>query len=276
MNRTKYWINTFYSYIKKDKLRIILTILVGGISLYMISFAFTFLDQASKAESKFHTYIYLSSTIPSSEIGRITTYIKKQYPSSSIQIKSPGEKLKQLINNSRRSNLLIKLIPYTITVSSRIPIKIKLPKEFTKYIIRQTTTAPGEKELRKITNIIRTFLVFISLTLMVGIVLITIFTLHLSFITHHKEIEILKLLGATRVFIATPLYMEGLFIGGMSGITGVILINLTRIWVEKYKLPILWLLPKTHYQLLIFIIGIFLGLVSSFIGTTTQLRHDEE
>ncbi len=276
MKRSRYWINTFYSYIRKDRGRILLTVIVGGVSLYIISFALTILNQATKNDRNYRTYIYISSRIPQGELERLKKFISTTYHDVEITIQTPEEKLKKLLNGEKVMEDIVKLLPITLIVSSTRPLPtIRLPEESRKYVIRQTSVAPGEKELREITSMVKTFLIFLSSTLILGVAIIIIFTLHLSFMSHKREIEILKLLGASNFFISIPLYLEGIFIGGVSGLTGVLLINLTTIWLRQAHIPLTWLVPHNDSQVMILTAGILLGFISSFVGILVQSNDDE-
>ncbi len=272
MSRLRYWINTFYSYIFRDIWRIFLSTLVGGISLYLLVFSVLFLKEAYKSKHYYRVFITVSNKTPHSDFTRIQNFLRSSENNIKLKILSPVEKLKKL---SIKSEEIEKILPYTIIAYSSMPLKLNFPSDLKAFIIRVTSTPPGEKEFRRVLSVVRNFFIFLSISLLFGTILIIILTLHLSFISHIEEIKTLQMLGANRTFINIPLYFEGIFTGITSSIIAILMFLATEFLLKRYYPPLLVLLNGIEYDIISISSGILLGIAGSFLGTIFLLRMEE-
>ena len=121
---------------------------------------------------------------------------------------------------------------------------------------------------------------FVALmVLIMASVLITFNTIRLAIFTAKEEISIMRLVGASNMYIRGPFMLQGVMYGGVSGVLALAIL---------YPI-VLWLGPKTalFFEINIFDyfvnnfayifavligIGIALGLVSSVLAITRYLR----
>lgn len=107
----------------------------------------------------------------------------------------------------------------------------------------------------------------LGLSLGIGIVFILSNTIKILFYRRAAEIDILKLLGATRGFIRAPFLIEGVFFGLLSGTVAAFCTLLARSWVVNVyglSLQTPWTLSLTEPAIVL--VGALLGLVGSFIA----------
>ncbi|MBI5675283.1 MAG: hypothetical protein HZC48_05575 [Nitrospirae bacterium] len=134
----------------------------------------------------------------------------------------------------------------------------------------------GEKwlsSLNTISVVMRVIAVLLGAAIFIAIAFITYSTIKVLFYRRKDEIETLKLLGATRSFIKMPFLIEGLFIGGVSGVISALsLFGLYKFTVMKFVefLPsirgLLVSLPLEAY-IAIPIAGALMSLTGSFFAT---------
>jgi cell division transport system permease protein len=134
----------------------------------------------------------------------------------------------------------------------------------------------GEKwlsSLNTISVVMRVIALLLGIAIFTAIAFITYSTIKVLFYRRKDEIETLKLLGATRSFIKMPFLIEGLVIGGVSGvISAVSLFVLYRFTVMKLVefLPsisgLLVSLPAEAYIAIPFA-GALMSLTGSFFAT---------
>jgi len=115
-------------------------------------------------------------------------------------------------------------------------------------------------------------------------VLITFNTIRLTIYSHRQEFEVMRLVGASNLYIRMPLFFEGVFYGLTAATVTVILLSITAAFFSGNAGPILSeiLGGKTFYQvyssfLWVFVpvtvmTGIALGVVSSLIAIRRYLR----
>ncbi|MBO8173183.1 MAG: ABC transporter permease [Bacillaceae bacterium] len=123
------------------------------------------------------------------------------------------------------------------------------------------------EKLFKVTNTIRNF----GLVFIIGLTFTALFlisnTIRLTIMARGKEIEIMKLVGATRGFIRGPFFVEGLLMGLIGSIIPIILLLVGYYFLFSYVtsefLILNVMLPL--YPLALQIAGILLG-IGAFIG----------
>ncbi len=115
-------------------------------------------------------------------------------------------------------------------------------------------------------------------------VLITFNTIRLTIYSHRQEFEVMRLVGASNLYIRMPLFFEGVFYGLSAATVTIILLSATASVFSGNTGPLLSeiLGGKTFYQVyssfmwifapLTVIIGILLGVVSSFIAIRRYLK----
>jgi cell division transport system permease protein len=120
---------------------------------------------------------------------------------------------------------------------------------------------------------------FVMLILVVSAVLITFNTIRLAIYTTRDEIKVMRLVGASNMYIRGPFMLQGIMYGFLAGLLTLLLM---------YPM-VLWLGPKTeqffefnlaHYFvsdfLVLFVIivgiGVLLGLISSILAVARYLR----
>lgn len=100
-----------------------------------------------------------------------------------------------------------------------------------------------------------------------GVLLIIGNTIRLTIYNRREEIEVVKLLGATDIFIRRPFLYSGLWYGMLGGITAWIVVNLSFWWLQA---PVRQLAALYHSQFelitLNFVAGMVLLIGGAFLG----------
>jgi len=128
----------------------------------------------------------------------------------------------------------------------------------------------GKKWLDAIAKAAQQFTLFgtvIGVALTVGILFILSNTIKIVFYRRATEIEILKLLGATRWFIRTPFLMEGTLVGLLAGILAALASYGAVGWLTAGRgLPLTLPASPEAGTLVIIAFGSLLGLAGSFVS----------
>jgi cell division transport system permease protein len=125
----------------------------------------------------------------------------------------------------------------------------------------------------------------VGLVLIIGLIFTAMFlianTIKLTIVARRKEIEIMKLVGATNSFIRGPFFVEGLLLGVLGALLPITIIISAYFYLynqfnEKLRVFFLELLPVTPfiYQLsgLLMFIGAFIGVWGSIVSIRKFLR----
>lgn len=94
----------------------------------------------------------------------------------------------------------------------------------------------GERWLGQFTNILHLFRLAgfaVGGLFFMAAVLIVANTIRLVLYSRNEEIEIMRLVGATEKFITIPFYIEGIIMGSLGGITGIIILYISFIFIAS-------------------------------------------
>ena len=145
----------------------------------------------------------------------------------------------------------------------------------------QWITYPKD-ELDKITGVVRVFnyaAIFVLAVLMIISVLLISNTIRLTVFARRKEIEIMKLVGATDAFILFPFVLEGIIIGLLGAGAAAVIVGAGYQGLAKWISSVAPFMPivtdSGHLGLAIVIMlcfGAAVGLVGSNISTKRYLK----
>ncbi|GAB4295097.1 MAG: permease-like cell division protein FtsX [Desulfuromonadia bacterium] len=175
------------------------------------------------------------------------------------------------------------ILPSSFEISLRRPYRN--PEAIAQYVERLRKIPGmgeiqyGEEWVRRFTSfigIIRFTGLLVALFLFITVVFIVSNTIRLTIYARREELEILSLVGATRMFIRLPFLIEGIIQGGLGGLLAVLILSLVylaRYGGENSFIPQNLLGSMTFLSplqlLLLCLGGVFLGLV----GSLTSLRR---
>lgn len=121
----------------------------------------------------------------------------------------------------------------------------------------------------------------IGVVLIIGLLFTAMFlisnTIKITIMARRKEIEIMRLVGATNNFIRWPFFLEGLWLGALGsvipiGLIGVFYSNLFKYVSPKINIPFFELLPLSPFIYQISAILILLGGLIGIWGSLMSVR----
>jgi cell division transport system permease protein len=133
--------------------------------------------------------------------------------------------------------------------------------------------------LRRVSSVARAVTLALSIALLVAAVILIWNTIRTAMVSRRREIEIMKLVGATNWFIRVPFLIEGILQGLLGSVLAWIGLATTN-WLWTNRVPLTDLdidaLRATSAQfnwvvLLVFVVGGIVGGVSSAIAATRYL-----
>ena len=121
--------------------------------------------------------------------------------------------------------------------------------------------------------------IFLVLLLTVATLLIIVNTIRLTIINREEEISIMKLVGATNIFIKGPFLIEGIVMGVIGSGGAIVFLNhFYFFWGKKLQegLPFMPIIIDTHIinqiYLYLGVIGTILGLLGAYISVSRSLK----
>ncbi|BCB95089.1 cell division protein FtsX [Dissulfurispira thermophila] len=216
----------------------ILSIFTVASSLLIITLIAFFLYNvelvAKHLPERFSMVAYLEDNISQEDAQGIVDALKKRYEIADLKYISKDDAIKELKQTLKEAQYILEGLNENPLSPS---IEIKLKEDFvtssaTKKISEEIKKIPGVDDVyygEKIAQAIyllkkslRNMSIIILLTISSGVVFVAYSTVKILFYRKKEEIEIIKLLGATKGFIRMPFLIEGGIIGFFGGITGII------------------------------------------------------
>lgn len=111
-------------------------------------------------------------------------------------------------------------------------------------------------------------------------VVVTFNTVSLAIYVSREEISLMKLVGAGNNYIRGPFVVEGLISGSVAAVLALVLLYPASIWVRNTTAEVFggvdlasyFLTNLVQIFLLLLVVGIFLGVVSSFLAVRKHLK----
>jgi cell division transport system permease protein len=135
------------------------------------------------------------------------------------------------------------------------------------------------KRLAALMHILQIALIFLAATLSLVVIVVVFNATRLQVLSHHAEIKISRLLGATNGFIQKPYYFTGAMLGGFAGCLALGIVALclfplndaiaefAKLYASEFHLSPLGWIPS----IIIIAIGKLLGLFGAHISVSRQL-----
>ncbi|MBI5212598.1 MAG: ABC transporter permease [Nitrospirae bacterium] len=264
----------------------LLSILTVASSLLIITLTAFFLYNieiiASSLPERFSIVTYLKENLSAEETQGIIDTIKRRPDIAGLKYISKEDALKELQHTLKDTGYILEGLTENPLSSS---IEIKLKKDFVtpssaKHVAGEIKKIEGIDEVyygEKVADAIhllrrsmQNMSIIIFLTISSGVIFVTYSTVKILFYRRKQEIEIIKLLGATKGFLRMPFMIEGGsigFFGGFIGIIGALLFYLAVTYRLSMVIPMLKTLIFPFEILIVLpVIGIMFGIIGSLIA----------
>lgn len=108
------------------------------------------------------------------------------------------------------------------------------PKPISPIIVAETPTfeqQQGAKKIEQVTSALKIVLTVITALLIVASLMLVGNTIRLSIYTRRREVEVMRLVGATRWFIRWPFMIEGMVVGFAGGLVAILILWLGKVTI---------------------------------------------
>ncbi len=264
-----------------------ITLLILGVFL-LLALNVNFIAQS--IEKQVEVRVFIDSLADKPTIGQLEQKIKSLPKVQSVVFVSKEEGLKNLKEGMGEKAYLFEGLEKENPLPDSFVVKTKLPQE-TSEVALQIKEMPsvssvdyGEGTVEKLfvaTSTVRNvgiiFIVGLSFTAMFLIAN----TIKLTIVARRREIEIMKLVGATNWFIRWPFFVEGLLMGIVGALIPIALLGFGYAYLldvvnANYVIPLFPLLPlfPLAYQVAVILlaIGAFIGIWGSLVSVRRFLR----
>jgi cell division transport system permease protein len=279
-------------------------IFVLTIALFVIG-ATMFIDQLlttslQTLQSKVDINVYFVPDAPQDKIDQLITSLKALPDVAAVELTSREEALRQYRERNQGDEIAIQALDElsenplgaNLAVQARETSQYEQIAQFLEeqqaqeepqvQVIDEINYSRNKDSIDTLSNIINaveqaSFLVLV--VLLISAVLITLNTIRLTIYTAREEIAIMRLVGASNMYIRGPFMLQGFMYGLISGLLAMIIFYPIMIWIGPRTETFFELNLLTYYLdnfFIIFLIlagiGIVLGFVSSTLAVARYLK----
>ncbi|GDX62609.1 cell division protein FtsX [Candidatus Saccharibacteria bacterium] len=270
--------------------------------LIMTFFAFSIFfvrSQLNEVQQKIDLTVFISDDAKDEQIKALQNKVLQSGGVESVEFVSKADALKRLENSSEEGK---KLAKSATEIGNPLPasLEVKLEKlddigginkqirELPEAVIITETSYDSRDDNRKgvienvikISNGVTRVGAILSIVFLVIALLIIFNTIRMAIFTRREEIEIMKLVGATKWFIRGPFIVEGSMYGVFGAtIATIALIPIGRVagqfLIDKFNAGQAMAYFGTNFWLVvlcIYALGIFIGAVSSWLAISRHLK----
>ncbi len=286
----------------RDKWLTLATVMIMSLALYLVGIAVFLglgvLHVIDTVESRVNISMYFNFTVSEDKIREIkddiekrsigqiqsVTYIsRKQALDDFLAQEGNNEEMKQAIDMLDDNPLPASLMIVAHDTADYEKINQFLYQEYEEYIM-----STNQELNKKVIDEIHDSIAFVRNTgIVLGIifgiiaVLITLNTVRMSLYAHRKEFEIMRLVGASNLYVKLPTLVEGVLYGCTSGVVSSLFLILTIYISDPFAKKIIDNIDISAFygqtmlivSGVVIVVGIVLGFVSSYIGVRRYLER---
>lgn len=286
--RVGYFFSETATNLKRNLLMTLAAVTTVWVSLFLLGGAMMFgqfvTHVAGQWEGKVELSVFLRDEITPQQTKELGGLVSGMPEVKTVIFESKAEAYKEYQDMFRDQPSLIENVdPDALPASYRI--KLKDPKT-AEAVSTRLQGRPGVdevqfggdavKKLLKVTGLIRTFVIGMTIILLIAATLLIANSIRLAVYARRKEIGIMKLVGATNWFIRVPFIIEGMSEAAIGAIlaTGV-LYGGKYLFLDKLhgQIPFLPVGVDNLFVLQVFGALLAVGMVIGAIGSSLALRR---
>ncbi|MEZ5672813.1 MAG: permease-like cell division protein FtsX [Thiotrichaceae bacterium] len=250
----------------------LMTIAVLGIALALPASLYLLLENVQQVSQDWsgtaQISLFLKQKVSDNDAKTLTDMLYKRPEIKSIRIISRDEALSEYKTLSGFSEALKVMennpLPIVLVIQPIDDISSDATQELYNSLTKLPEVETAQFDMRWLNRLYammeiakRGILVLASLFAL-GVLLVIGNTIRLTIYNRRDEIEVVKLLGATDVFIRRPFLYSGFWYGFLGGITAWLVVNLSFWWLQD---PVRQLAALYHSQFELIMLNMFAGMV---------------
>jgi cell division transport system permease protein len=263
------------------------TLLLVGVFLVIM---FNMNHFAQKVEDDVEIRVHIDLTATEQDKQALRAKIEAIPQVKQVQYSSKDKELKNLIKSFGEEGSSFRLFEQNNPLSDVYVVKtakpvdtIKVAKKIEKFPFVHKVNY-GQGQVEKLFSTLRVAR-NIGLVLIIGLLFTAMFlisnTIKITIFARRREIEIMRLVGATNGFIRWPFFLEGLWLGVIGAIfpiaaISIVYYNIWKFFEPKITIPFLELLPFHPFMweisLLLLLVGACIGVWGSMMSVRKFLK----
>ncbi len=286
----------------RDKWLTLATVTVMFLSLYLVGIAiflgFGVLHVINSVENRINVSMYFDFTVPEEKIFEIkkaiedksieqiqsVTYISRdQAIKDFVEREGDSQEIKDALEMIGDNPLPASLVITAGDAASYEKINAYIQQEYKDYLM-ETSYEKNKIVIDEIHNAIvfgRNVGIVIGILFAIIAVLVTLNTIRMSLYAHRQEFEIMRLVGASNLYLKMPPLVEGVLYGLSSAIIASIFLIITifsldpftRKMMHNVDLSSIYGMTIIQVIAVILVLGVSLGFISSYIAIHRYLER---
>jgi cell division transport system permease protein len=286
----------------RDKWLTIATVVIMSLALYLVGIAvflgFGVLQVIDTVESRVNVSMYFDFTVSEAKILEIkedlenrsieqiqsVSYISRDQALNDFLVREgESEEIKEALNMIGDNPLPASLVIVAFDTIDYDKINTFLYQEYGEYIL-ETNHEQNKAVIDEIHSVIvfvRNSGIVLGVLFAIIAVLVTLNTIRMSLYAHRNEFEIMRLVGASNIYVKLPTLVEGLLYGLASGIISSIFLiisvlisdPLAKKLIENIDISAFYAQSILIVVCVMILLGMILGFCSSYIGVRRYLER---
>jgi cell division protein FtsX len=288
LNTLRYILRETSNSVKRNPWLSVASILTVMVSLIILGFSAFFLintsNLAKSFESELEIAVFLQKSMTTQKIQNMQAEIEKLPGVASVTFVSKDQALAEMSKTmgGEQGNIIADL-GGTNPLPDKFTVKIKEAQNVLN--LAKQLQLPGVDKVRYGQGFVEKLLKFTDWLRWVGIAVIIAFAvasivlisinIKMNIFSRRREIQIMKLVGASNSFVRWPFFTEGLILGLIGGGLAALIVGFAYQWLVFYVRATLTFLPVVHNNLIFWqvIIGLlFSGMAIGALGSAISLR----
>ncbi|WP_339198864.1 permease-like cell division protein FtsX [Aeribacillus sp. FSL K6-8210] len=245
---------------------------------------------ASNIEEDVEITVLIDRTADQNAQNQLESKLKNLEKVENVQFSSKDQELEKLIKSFGEKGKSFKLFEQDNPLNDVFIVKTKVPEDTPvvaeeikkmRFVEDVQYAEDTVKKLFEVLNVSRN----IGIVLIIGLVFTAMFlisnTIKITIFARRREIEIMKLVGATNWFIRWPFFLEGLFLGALGAVIPITVLvvsynSLVNIAVPYIQGSFVELLPFSPFvfqiSAILLLIGVLIGIWGSLMSVRKFLK----
>ena len=245
---------------------------------------------ASNIEEDVEITVLIDRTADQNAQNQLESKLKNLEKVENVQFSSKDQELEKLIKSFGEKGESFKLFEQDNPLNDVFIVKTKVPEDTPvvaeeikkmRYVEDVQYAEETVKKLFEVVNVSRN----IGIVLIIGLVFTAMFlisnTIKITIFARRREIEIMKLVGATNWFIRWPFFLEGLFLGALGAVIPITVLVVSYNSLVNFAIPYIQgsfveLLPFSPFvfqiSAILLLIGVLIGIWGSLMSVRKFLK----
>lgn len=287
LNSLDYIFREVFSSIRRNVWLSLASVLTVTISLVILGASVFFLLNASNLaenfESQLEIAVFAKDSLNSTEVQSLGKEIEGLTGVATVEIVPKEQALKEFSKSMKSTSIVSDLgdtnpFPDKFTVQVADPQQVNSIAEKIEGLSGVDNVVYGKgivDTLLKFTNWLRWVGISIVLAFAIASLVLISLNIKMNVFSRRREIQIMKLVGASNGFIRWPFLIEGMFLGLVGGILAILVVGFGYNWLAEYIHSALTFIPIVEEASLIWqVLGILVlsGMGLGAAGSVISLR----